>query len=1020
MDNSFEDLNTRFEADEWDSIEIRVSQFEKDVLMCLESDKDILHPENEVKILGEALYIDIRDMFNTDKYTLIITPIAKEDSSETKDKKTKDKKKSKIIVSKADLIRKENTLKIIKEFAVKLINSFSEHVMQCDYGLRTNKILELRGITFMYMIHYVLTKPPLGFNKKTVSKSIIYEIICSAQRFINTCREHIGKNLSDSMKTEKISQTLIKDLESWLEKIKSIYVFDGLTIYNNSPKLLIHSQYDDSVPTRGIHMRPNQKQLIDKINENIMKGFLLFYNAAIGSGKTTLASVGIASYIERKRKTSEINKETQLIFCCNLASVRRQVARNCWNSNVKFGIASYIKSTGGYKITNHWKTTDKDRCVIIASPEVTCLILSENKDKYWLFLDEPTVGADIKNSRYLMANTRVMSMMPKYSILSSATMPIPEKIKPIIDNHLKNYPECIVDTLITKEINIGCDVITYDYNTVIPHIGCKTKQELIRCIDKINEVPFLGRLYTFRVAEKLWQEMRNNEITDILNIPEYFSNVDNLNTERVRVICMDLLKRLSEQSNEVISQVCSSRILIENNKKDVSDDSDDDDFGFEDEEPVKSETFEFTHFGTTDAYKYMNMNLIVSFNPVESTRLCFDELLKQISNDGIDITRYTNFIAEYEKNREVYIKNRDNLAKSMNIDINESSEEIKEKEADRTRKLIYFEEVAKKRKLSKDDEPSLDFPEKFQINTLEHWKKYATIKNIESLDSLDFRCKLNITELVKISYQVDDWIIFLLFSGVGIFAPSQIRDPLYLKTVLSLAEQGKLAYLICDSSICYGTNYPINRIFIMKDFSSHHSINTLFQLMGRSGRVGKSWKAEIFIDNDTAMKIINFVQNIDDTSGNIEAENIIEAFDTICGESAPKKKPELVKTLTNKEIKKNTQVIKKPYYTKSYNNYNTRREYTPRTENKVFIQKEEPPKQSFWRNTDDTPKYSFKKSDEDKSEKPSGYSFRKPTTEEKSEKPSGYSFRKPAIEEKQQNKYTFLKPDENKKMSWRK
>ena len=168
MDNSFEDLNTRFEADEWDSIEVRVSQFEKDVLMCLESDKDILHPENEVKILGESLYIDIRNMFNTDKYTLIMNPDTKIDESEIKDKKQKTK--TKITVSKADLIRKENTLKIIKELAIKLINSFSEHVLQCDYGLRTNKILELRGITFMYMIHYVLTKPPLGFNKKTVSK----------------------------------------------------------------------------------------------------------------------------------------------------------------------------------------------------------------------------------------------------------------------------------------------------------------------------------------------------------------------------------------------------------------------------------------------------------------------------------------------------------------------------------------------------------------------------------------------------------------------------------------------------------------------------------------------------------------------------------------------------------------------------------------------------------------------------------------------------------------------------------
>jgi hypothetical protein len=74
-----------------------------------------------------------------------------------------------------------------------------------------------------------------------------------------------------------------------------------------------------------------------------------------------------------------------------------------------------------------------------------------------------------------------------------------------------------------------------------------------------------------------------------------------------------------------------------------------------------------------------------------------------------------------------------------------------------------------------------------------------------------------------------------------------------------MASNGHLAYLISDASICYGTNYPINRVIITRDFSKNHSINTLFQLMGRAGRVGQSWMAEAFIDKDTAHELLDYV-----------------------------------------------------------------------------------------------------------------------------------------------------------------
>jgi len=101
-------------------------------------------------------------------------------------------------------------------------------------------------------------------------------------------------------------------------------------------------------------------------------------------------------------------------------------------------------------------------------------------------------------------------------------------------------------------------------------------------------------------------------------------------------------------------------------------------------------------------------------------------------------------------------------------------------------------------------------------------------------------------------------------------------DQNYINTVLSLAESGSLAYLVADSSICYGTNYPINRVFVVEDFSDNHSIYTLFQLMGRAGRVGRSWKAEAYVHDSCARAILKYSKN--PGAYNTEGDNMVNLF----------------------------------------------------------------------------------------------------------------------------------------------
>jgi replicative superfamily II helicase len=116
----------------------------------------------------------------------------------------------------------------------------------------------------------------------------------------------------------------------------------------------------------------------------------------------------------------------------------------------------------------------------------------------------------------------------------------------------------------------------------------------------------------------------------------------------------------------------------------------------------------------------------------------------------------------------------------------------------------------------------------------------------------------------------------LLYAGVGLIYPEDIQNKYYTDRVLSLAADGSLAVVIADNSISYGTNYPFGRVIITEDFSDAYSVYTLFQLMGRAGRVGKSWKAEVLISDKMANMLVDFTRNPE--KYDIEVENIKAAI----------------------------------------------------------------------------------------------------------------------------------------------
>jgi hypothetical protein len=876
------EVTQKYTEDAWDNAEKKLSEFDTNVLKMLIASgtgEDCNFGEQKLKVMGDNLYKLIRELININDKNRQINLIEKITSSESEDNASGSKKtKTKVInLKKVDQMRLDNAKKTVTSQIKSVTDTFSVNSLT-PYSSFRSDILEIRAIGLMYCLWFIC------HNKIKYSQSgsegkyypFVLSIIVATERFLKACSTYIGKDMVTPGKHTEVSATLISDMNYLRLVAKSIYPYDGFTIYNHAPELLIYSEYDKCIPSKGITPRKNQKDVISFSKTNFETGFLLSYKAMISSGKTT-CSIALIKYMETLRKHHEKYRQLQFIFCCNLASVKCQVAQICYNTNVPFAM-THVEKDGTAKIINNFNcVSDAVRVCIIGSPDAISLILADHskgnpKTKYFLFHDEPTIGADVKGSNALKDNVTVMSNLPKWSILSSATMPDIEILEPFTTKFMEDNPNAVMDTVYSDEIQIGCDVMTLGMDPVIPHLGCSSGKELLAIVNTIKKNPFLGRIYTHNVAQTIWTECSNRNIDGIPDIPEIFKDVENLSADNVRRYVMIMLETIASKSNEVVSEICATPIIINGVNKVIIDDKSnsgsgcdsesesesesDDGFAWETEEVIVDKgTIEYDKLGTTQAYRFLHMNLIATTDPLTFTIDNFKDILLMLKNhEEFPVSSAKNILAKYKKEIDIYNNNINRLEK--NVD----NEDALSKQIDELR----------------SNKPQIKFPQCGQINTIHHINKYSPAA-LKTINKRFVGQGIVMEDIPYETFSVPDNILLLLFCGIGIYSPgNRMLDQNYINTVLSLAESGQLAYLVADSSICYGTNYPINRVFVVEDFSDNHSIYTLFQLMGRAGRVGRSWKAEAYVHDSCARAIIKYSKNPDEY--NTEGDNMVNLF----------------------------------------------------------------------------------------------------------------------------------------------
>lgn len=854
---------SKFLRNEWQWIEKKYdNEIMKKVLdvMCkMGSDPEsIISQQNNqcnIKCCGDEFYLSIRDILvrkgivqNLNQININHLDQINIDHSRKKKKEYNKKNKNKLT---GEEIKRLNTSSKLNESLMETFHSFDNignkkqiyniSEFKSPYNeirwitLFKSQYAEIRLITFMLIVKYAIDN--------NIPKAECYELIIA-----------ISKTLNNIKKIKSISKIACNDLETAQEKLKEKIGFKYETMFHEFPRLCLFTQYDNVFPSMMIEPYHSQWNLINYVKTNIRNGFFLIYKAMIGSGKT-ITSIALAKYIDTLRKVNIANNNKwlpQLLFSCTIEPVRKEVCRMAYNSEIPFGIAVIEK--GNVRIINNNNCkSDKDRIMIVADLDATIGLLMKELNKkpiskdpqintrmseYIVFLDEPTVGADQEDNHITKAVAKILFLAPKFTILSSATFPDEDTINDIILHYKRIYDNICVKTISSNDSKIGCEVIDFYGVTIAPHNDCKTVSDLEKAIRKINTNPYINRMYTAPMVYKLKTSMINNGITNVIDIEKYFNDIDKLSQTHIQKMATDLLQKLVENNEDaIIEKVCkpqTSNEINNNNKLE----------------------YDLNKIFTEHAHKFAGPCLVVVNDPMKFVQEASIALFNKCNMEQL-IKNYKDY---YVRNLQRYKKNIENTEKNI-------------KNEDKRLKAIQNLETEK---------PQIVFPDYLRINTIEHLNRFAPYAK-DKVNMSNLCGNYLVLEYLPLDeINVPDLVILLLFAGVGIYAPNDSRlNKGYTNTVLSLAADGQLTFLISDDNICYGTNYPFSHVVITDEIADRHSINTIFQLAGRAGRVGESWTAYVHVGDRVANKIKEYMKNDDNSAPPIEATNLVKEFKNI-------------------------------------------------------------------------------------------------------------------------------------------
>jgi len=745
---------------------------------------------------------------------------------------TTSKKQKKVVEKKSDKIIQRQTIEIIRNDIKKI--RFDPN---SQMAIKTNYTMEATTVIMVLVWNYTF------YLRKTRSKTINNVAMLDAIISLNRIYEDENMNFN-----ARLSVTVANAITA-MNKYVDESMYDTLFNY---PYLLIQSTADKR--SRKVRLYDEQHQVLNSITEAIRadKPILLGNQMPTGTGKTML-SVPLA------QKVNHMKLNKTLLFACSNELVNQDVActalladdlhlwlarlirddhnkvmvkirpyKRCFPATWKKVYRQDNKKKDG-TIQEQWEfykgATNRIPDMIIADLEACHEILKVADDlanPFYAYIDE-FISDDKSNA--LMKE--IARMLPKQSVIISAILPQFHHINHFVRHFCDRFAttaDQVVKRVDTAVVNISCAVIDPNGCICMPHHEVETEEDLRLLLQDIRINPRIRRTYTAKHVYHWCKTIKEHLVASGLNFEVIFPNIGLIRNSRILDHAITLLEFL-QNNFHLLTAFKSYRPKVM-------------------DPPSFSDTF------TTQSYMYEGKTLMISKSIYDkiltdafskegglfhSPPICWDDLVQDA------VRRETDKEQAYKGMLKTKCQ-KGNVVDDDGTTCNKSHR-------------IEGKDMAIAQSSILEMNTSINLPPMYVVNSRAHVSRF---KSEELSQFKDPRCAISLPMEYDDAFEPE--MNLLMSAGIGIYDITRMTD---FQRRMVMAQYPQLMFLCSGKEIVFGTNLPsLTNIFIDGSFGDEEHRDVLYQLMGRAGRLGRSYHANIIVNSEkTLHKILNFKED---------------------------------------------------------------------------------------------------------------------------------------------------------------
>lgn len=711
-----------------------------------------------------------------------------------------------------------------------IMNKVEKDIIKKDLlNIRFDKMLRPLTTNFSIEISFVLMIVVWNFYISQKSKGdplILLDAIISLNRIMDVEKETLETipNLWEGM--TKLKQIMNQKIDD------SMY-----SLLFQNPILLIESTADKR--KKSIQLYKEQTELLDKITNAITLDEPIFMGNQMptGTGKSFLA-------VPLAQKISKMKRNKTVLFACSNELVNQDIASTALlGDDIHLWMSALIRDEEGvaqvllrpykrcfpakwkkvYKqedqnkvgsITEQWnfyvENTGKYPDIIVADLEACYELLKashELGDPFIAYIDE---FISDQQSNKMMA--KICGYLPKHTVLLSAILPQFENMRPIIDYFCSLHettPACL-HRVKTNNVPITCAVIDQNGDLRMPHHLVNNIDDLQNLLNEMLINPRIRRCYTAKHVYYWAKSLESCLASNGLDFMTRFPDIGKIQNNKVIEYAWDILMWLSGNFQHLeFFKKYRPNIMSAPNSRSI----------------FKEQSCEFegkTLFISNDTFKHLG----------DSSQGLFDDKIK-----------WSSIVNQTQKNRQALA---DKMEKLKDAKVGKDSN---------------FTKLDKERQLGEMSEMStiVTLPPQYVLNSKDHFVRFHPG---EALPAKFIPRTANILpDICNDAFSEEE--LLMLASGIGFYDKSKMTS--YQRNLIM--NLYKDLFFVCScKDIVFGTNLPnLVNVFITKEFAEKESIAILYQLMGRVGRMGRSYHANIMLDDEESVKkILSLDSNVDD------------------------------------------------------------------------------------------------------------------------------------------------------------